>query len=83
MSPPADEGCWALAGLSRFLEDQASLLRRHCFISVLIPGNSTILSTPATVLHLCCQPLTLPQPPSLFPVVSSGNCDEQPSIYQL
>lgn len=45
MSPPADEGCWALAELPRFLEDRASLLGRHCFISVLILGNNTVNSS--------------------------------------
>jgi hypothetical protein len=49
MSPPVGEGCWALAGLQRFLEDQASLFRRHSFISVLISENKPRLSNPATM----------------------------------
>lgn len=39
MSPLAGEGCWAPAGLPRFLEDPASLFRRRSFVTTLISEN--------------------------------------------
>lgn len=58
MSPPVDGGCWALAGPPHFLEDQASLLRRRSFISVLFSGNNPILSTPAISNASAASPLS-------------------------
>ena len=67
MSPLAGEGCWALVGLPRFLEGQASLLRKHSFSTTLISWNNPISSTPATMST------NAHQSSSLFSVVNFGN----------
>lgn len=75
MSPLAGEGCWAPAGLPRFLEDPALLFGRHSFVTTLVSENDP--ATMSTISrhrhHHGCHPsslLSLATPLPTIPLLS-------------